>query len=187
MPQTEQTLRFPAVGRLGRLSVVMCFVVAIGGALAELALAWIWLDPDLVRSLVVPRLGLSLAPVDLSASARLVGFTIAMLPMSVLLYLLHQAYQLFDHYRLGDVFSADAPRRLRLIGQSMLALSILRPLAGTLLTVALTVSNPPGQRYLALSISLDDYMIAAFGGLVLAIGHVMAEATRLAEENQQFV
>lgn len=40
--------RFPAVGPLGRLSAVMC--VAAAGALAEIALAWVWLKPSFVEA-----------------------------------------------------------------------------------------------------------------------------------------
>lgn len=178
---------FPAVGPLGRFAAVMCFVVAIGGALAELALAWVWLSPSLVETLVAPRIGLAAGVAALDGGTRLVGFAVSMLPLSVLLYALHQAYKLFDAYRLGNVFTLDAPVRLRRIGQSMLALAVLRPLTATLLGLVLTASAPPGQRILAIGISIDDYMIAVFGGLILAIGHVMVEAARLAEDNRQIV
>jgi len=58
MSISPSTGSFPAVGSLGRLSAFMCVVVAVGGALAELALIWVWLSPSLVETLVVPRLGL---------------------------------------------------------------------------------------------------------------------------------
>jgi Protein of unknown function (DUF2975) len=179
--------RFPAVGPLGRLSAFMCVVVAVGGALAELALIWVWLSPGTVEMFMVPRLGLGAAPVALDGWTRLAGFLVCMVPMAVLGYLLHQAYELFDSYRLGNVFTATAPVRLRRIGFCMVALAILRPLTATLLGLLLTMVNPPGQRILAIGLSLDDYMIAAFGGLILAIGHVMVEAKRLADENRQIV
>ena len=40
---------------------------------------------------------------------------------------------------------------------------------------------------LVIGLGLDDYMIAVFGGLILAIGHVMVEARRLADDNRQIV
>jgi hypothetical protein len=36
-------------------------------------------------------------------------------------------------------------------------------------------------------VSIDDYIIAAIGGLLLAIGHVMVEAKHLADDNRQIV
>jgi Protein of unknown function (DUF2975) len=176
-----------AGGQLGRLSAIMCGVVALGGALAELALVWVWVSPTLVELLVVPRLGLGAGSVTLDGWTRFAGFAICMLPMAVLGYMLYQAFALFDGYRVGNVFTDAAPIHLRGIGISMLALAVLRPLATTLLGVALTMSNPPGQRILSIGVSIDDYMIAAFGGLVLAIGHVMVQAKLLADEHRQIV
>jgi hypothetical protein len=178
---------FPAVGTLGRLSAAMCAVVAVGGALAEILLGWVWLSPSLVETLIVPRLALTSVPVSLDAGTRLVGFGVSMIPMAALLYMLHQAYALFDAFRVGNVLTIEAPVRLRRIALATVALALLRPLATTLLGVVLTWFNPPGQRILAIAISIDDYMIGVFGGLILAIAHAMAEAARIAEDHRQIV
>ncbi|MEQ1672437.1 MAG: DUF2975 domain-containing protein [Hyphomicrobium sp.] len=172
---------------LRRLGAGMCCAVAIGGALAEIALAWVWLFPDYVTAYVVPHLGLGGASVSMDGVTRALGFAVSMLPLSVLIYALHQAYELFDGYRLGRILNAGAPVRLRRIGFAMLALALLRPLANTLLGLVLTASNPEGQRILAIQLSIDDYMIAIFGGLILAIGHAMAEAARIADDHRQIV
>lgn len=176
-----------AMNSLSRLSVLMCAVVAIGGALGGLALAWVWLSPALIQTMVVPHLGLTGAPVSLDHTTRAAGLAISMVPMVVLLFMLHQSYALFAAFRLGNVFNATAPMRLRRIGLCMVALGALRPLTTTLLGLALTWSNTPGQRILAIALSLDDYMIAAFGGLVVAIGHVMVVANSIADDNRQIV
>lgn len=176
--------RYTAVRWIG---ATMCFVVAIGGALAELALAWIWLFPDYVQTMVVPHLGLGDAPVALDFQTRFIGFAISMLPLAVLFYALHQAYDVFDAYRLGNLFAPDVPQRLRKIGLSMVGLAVLRPIASMLIGIVLTMGNPPGQKMLAIGFGIDDYMIATFGGLILAIGHVMVEAKRLADDNSQIV
>lgn len=172
---------------LRRLAATMCFVVAIGGALAELALAWVWLSPGIVTAYVAPHAGLAGAAVSTDGTTRLLGFLTCMIPLSVLFYALHQAYELFDSYRLGTVFPDDAPVRLRRIGLCMMALAVLRPLTGALLSVILTASAPAGQQMLVIGISIDDYMIALFGGLILAIAHVMTEAARVAADNRLIV
>ena len=63
----------------------------------------------------------------------------------------------------------------------------LRPIIGAILSLLLTLANPPGGRHIVIGISSDDYMIATFAGLVIAIGYVMTEAARLAEDNKQIV
>jgi Protein of unknown function (DUF2975) len=177
----------PDLAGLRRMAALMCFVVAIGGALAELLLAWVWLSPEYVEAYIVPHLGLSSMPFSLDPKTRVLGFLISMIPLSVLFYALHQTYELFDDFRLGQVFSRDAPVRLRRLGLCMIALAILRPVTSTLLGIVLTASNQPGQHILVLALSIDDYMIALFGGLILAIAHVMVEANRIAEDHRQII
>jgi hypothetical protein len=187
MSLTSSGTPAPGVGQLGRLSAIMCGVVVLGGALAEIALGWIWLSPALVEIVVVPRLGIGAVSVALDGWTRAAGFSVCMLPMAVLGYMLYQAYALFDGYRVGHVFTDAAPVHLRRIGVSVLALAVLRPVATALLGVVLTMSNPPGQRILSIGVSIDDYMLAALGGLVLTIGHVMVQAKLLADEHRQIV
>lgn len=187
MSSLEGRTALRGLGPLHRLSALMCVVVVVGGVLAELALAWVWLSASRVETLVAPRLGLTGYTVTLDVSTRLAGFALSMIPMCVLFIMLHQAFRLFDAYRAGHVFTEMAPIRLRRIGLCMLGLAALRPITATLLGLLLTLANPPGQRILAIGLSIDDYMIAAFGGLILAIGHVMAEAKRLADDHEQIV
>lgn len=173
--------------RLSRLAALMCFVVAIGGALSEIALAWVWLSPSWITKYVAPHAGVDPTLVELNGAVQAAGFAVSMLPLGVLLYALHQAYGLFDSYRRGQLFPDSAPRRLRRIGVAMLVLAVLRPLTAAALSAILTFANPPGQRLVVIGFSVEDYMIAVFGGLLLAIGHVMAEAKRLADDNSQIV
>jgi Protein of unknown function (DUF2975) len=187
MSTTASDASASAIDRLGRLSTFMCAVIVVGGFLAELGLIWIWFSPAAVETLVVPGLGLEGMPVRLDVWTRTMGFAVCSVPMAVLVWLLYHAYALFDGYRLGHVFTDEAPIQLRRIGLSLLALAFLRPVTATLLGVVLTLSNPPGQRIFAIGVSIDDYIIAAIGGLLLAIGHVMVEAKRLADENRQIV
>jgi hypothetical protein len=178
---------FSAAGALGQLPVIMCVVIAAGGLLALAAAAWVWAEPDYVSAFVVPRLGLVNVPVTLDGATRLEGFAISMIPMLLLFFMLYQAYVLFDSFRLGSVFADDAPARLRRIALSLIALAALRPVTGALTGAALTASNPAGQRILAFGLSIDDYMIAALGGLLLVLARVFLEANRLSDENRHIV
>lgn len=179
----------PAWGttRLSRLAAIMCVAVAFGGAFAEIALAWVWLSPAYIKQFVAPHVGLEAASVSLIWHTQLAGFAVSMIPLGVLLFALHQAYGLFDAYRCGELFPDSAPQRLRRIGLSMLALAVLRPVTAALLSAVLTYANPPGAKMLVIGLSLDDYMIGALGGLILAIGHVMVEAKKLADDAREII
>jgi len=184
---SHEATTIPSLGSIARLSRRMCAVIAIGAALSLGAVIWVWLSPGFIEQHMAQRLGLAGASIAVDAGTRLVGFAVSMVPMAVLLVLLSDAFLLFDGYRRGEIFTDAAPARLRRIGLCMIALAVLRPLTATVLGVVLTAGNPPGERFLSIGLSMDDYMIGAFGGLILAIGHVMVEAKRLADETREIV
>ena len=55
------------------------------------------------------------------------------------------------------------------------------------MSVVLTLGNPPGQRQLVIGLSWDDYLAVLLAVVLIAIATVMAEAVRVAEENEGFV
>jgi hypothetical protein len=162
-------------------------VIAVAGALAMIGAGWVWLSPSRVEATVLPRICSGAVPLALDAGSRLAGFMIVVMPLAALLYLLYQAYALFDAFRRGHVLTDHVPVRLRRIGMSMIALAVIRPVSAMLLGLALTAPNAPGQRVLAIFVGIDDYLLAAFGGLMLAIGYAMAEAARIADDHRQII
>jgi hypothetical protein len=187
MSSSDVRLPHSDIAALNRLCTVMCILVVCGAFVGLAVLTWLWSSPRAIETMLAPRLGLALVPIAVDAWTRAVGFLVSMIPMSVLLFLLLQAYRLFGAYRLGLLFTDAAPIRLRRIGIGMIGLALLRPVTATLLGVLLTLANAPGQRIVAIGISIDEYMIAACGGLLMAIGHVMAEAKRIADDNGQII
>ena len=88
------------------------------------------------------------------------------------------------------VTTAKAQRALeslRSFARWMTAAAIVSPLSNAVLSVLATLGNAPGHRQLSVNISSEDYVMLLFGGVVLAISSVMAEAARLAEDNAGFV
>ncbi len=165
----------------------MRVLIVLGGACSALPLAWLWLSPLRVETMVVRHLPISPGPLALDDGTRLLGFLISMLPMSVLIYALFEAFRLLSNVGRGQVFTNDTAARLRRIGLAIIALALIRPLTGAVLGIALTAGRGPGARELAIGLSLDDYMIAVFGGLFLILAQVMLQATRIADEHRQIV
>jgi len=70
---------------------------------------------------------------------------------------------------------------------AVLLLALLLPLARGLMTVALSIGNPPGQRFVSITLAWFDGLHILFGAVLVAIARVMAEARRLADDNAGFV
>lgn len=173
--------------RIRRLSLVMQCAIVLGAALAELGLAWVWLSPSIVETFVLHRLHLTPADVVLNGQVRFYGFMISSVPLLVVAYGLYHAFVLFNGFRRGLIFTADTTARLRRIALAVIAAVLMSPLVQAALSAALTFNAPPGERQIVMSFSLNDYLVATLGGLLLAIALVMAEAVRIAQENREIV
>lgn len=91
------------------------------------------------------------------------------------------------NYANGRVLTFENAKAIRTIGIAVLLGTVATILGRTLTILILTATNPPGQRSLAVSLSSHDYFYVLFGGLLFVMGWVMAEASRQADENRQFV
>ncbi|WP_298829217.1 DUF2975 domain-containing protein [uncultured Piscinibacter sp.] len=115
------------------------------------------------------------------------GALLSLLPVALGLYALWQLWRLFAEYGAGRVFGRVALAHLRRFAWALLGIAVLAPLVRAATSVALTMGNPPGRRMLVLGFSWNDYMAVLLAAVLIAIATVMAEAVRVAEENEGFV
>lgn len=160
----------------------------LGAATLCLLPAVFWLSPDWVQ-LAGPQIaGLDRrATLTIDSRALLIGALASLPGIAAGLAAMHQLWRLFGEYAARRVLGRPAQRHLRNVAACMLAAAVLAPLQRSVISVALTLGNPPGQRMLVFTLSWNDY-IAVLGGVVmLAVALVMHEAVRVAEENAGFV
>jgi len=176
--------------RLRRLSagvrgLVVLGVVALLGMLGFMAWAPLpavagWLALDGVR--LMPLLHGAFTE---AVRWRLVGVTA--LPVALALAALWQLWCLFGHYGQGDVFGAPALARLRRFSWLAVAVAVAQPVSNVLMSVAISLDNPQGERMLQVVLSTNDYALLLLSLVLVALARVVSEASRLAEENEQFV
>lgn len=172
----------PSLPRMVRIVQGLCLL----GALVLIAVPpWVWSSPELVHQFAPEIAGVHEPTVD--TRARALGAALSLLPVGVGLYALWQLWGLFAEYGRGRVFGRVALDRLRRFAWALLAAALLAPLLRSAMSVVLTLANPPGQRMLVVSLSWHDYMAVLLAAVLIAIATVMAEAVRLAEENEGFV
>jgi Protein of unknown function (DUF2975) len=181
--------------RLRRFSNAMVIVTSLGIALIAglmiLVLSGVmvlmFFLPDWTHDLLLARLGNACSNVTLTSGRVAAAAGIIAIPVGVLLFGLWQARALFADFAEGRVFTLTSARYLRDFAACVLAQAILGPLSSAALFLALTFSNPPGNRQFAISLSLDNYVALIVGGVLLAVAWVMVEATRIADEHASFV
>jgi len=124
---------------------------------------------------------------DLTSAVRLRLVAVMLIPVACSLAVLWQVWRLFGQYRLGQVFSAAALTHLRRFAWALVALAVVQPLARVLMSVAISLDNPPGHRHLVISFSSNDFALLLLALVFVAIARVMVEAAQAADEVEQFV
>jgi hypothetical protein len=163
---------------------VLCYT-AIFAIPAVLALAWWqfdWLVSNAPEFRHVP-----FNPESIGAGTRLLGFTVSMLPASFLLCGLYRLARVFRSFSEGAIFTPGTIAGIRTFALMVVLSALARPVATAMLSVVLTMNNPPGERALAITIG-SGHLEAVFVGLVFfVIAHLMQEGQRLAEDNAQII
>jgi DUF2975 family protein len=177
----------PSSTRLLRLSRAMVWLASIGIVLVIVLTILALVLSDWTRNLLLARLGQSGSSLALTLDARLIAGAIVAVPVGVMVFGLWHVRAMFREFAAGHVFTEAAARHLQMFGAAMLAQAPLGPLTSIALSVGLTLANPPGQRMLAVSVSINDYFALIVGGVLFAAASVMREAARLADENASFV
>jgi hypothetical protein len=173
--------------RVRRIAGLMRGMVLVGGTAFSAFTLLIWVFPSWIRSAVPHELGLDLSQITITPAAQIRGAVVSLLPLGLSIYGLVQVWLLFGEYAQGRIFTAMASKRLRRLAWTLIAAAGAQILARTLHGLVLTMNNPPGQKLLILNFSSNDYTFLIFGVLLLGIAWVMVEATRLAQENAEFV
>ena len=125
--------------------------------------------------------------VALTPTSRAAAFLVTLVPGAVLMWAFWTLRRLFSLYSAGQYFSRDTVRCFRHLGLAALVWMISNLVHGALLSLSLTMANPPGERAVAVSGTGVD-LTALFAGLVLLVlSWVMDEARRLDEDQSQIV
>lgn len=95
--------------------------------------------------------------------------------------------KLFRLYELGQVFSIENVRHIKISAYSALAWLVADFFTYSLLILALTVDNPIGQRYLSISVSSKHFSTLVISIIAIIIAQVMDEARKLKDENDYII
>jgi hypothetical protein len=114
-------------------------------------------------------------------------WVVASTPMAVTIAILFQLFRLFSFFRREAVFFAGTIGALRRIGLWLIALAPLMFLTRTLTVLIASWDAGPGARRFSITFNLLDFLVLAFGVVMLVMAVALQEALRLDEENRQIV
>lgn len=167
--------------RIRRLAGAMSVVTLCLGALSAISSLYFWFDwssllpttPEFER----------IAPSVQASLLALIGLP----ALGLMLWGLWNAFWLFRNLRKGALFVVDSGVRIGRVGIAILFLAPVGIVARAVGTVIVSWNNPPGQQEIAVSVGSADVIMLVAGATLLMLGWAMKEATRIADENRQFV
>lgn len=118
---------------------------------------------------------------------RFNGFLISMIPGLVTMYgFLHLA-RLFERFARLEFFTVDTVRHFRIFATTVVAVGILMPLSGALLSLATSLGNSPGNTLISVTAGDSELATIFLGCVMLVIAYVMEQGKRLADDYQGIV
>ena len=175
------------LSRIQRISRLMQRICAAAIVLIPLTVVGMWATfewwgpthPDLAP---IPEV-----PATLTLPTRLLAAAVGMLQASIAVFAVWRLRQLFALYAEGQIFTAGNTRCLRHFAAAVCVFAIAKPITGALLSVVLTMNNPPGHRQLSISFGSSELTTLFIGCVFLVIAWIMDEARTLAEEQAEII
>ncbi len=118
---------------------------------------------------------------------RMLALACAAVPLAIAVWGLLSLRQLFEHFAKGDVFSPATSKTLGALSLALFGFVVTAFVAQAPISYLLMRSAPEPRFVFSISIGLED-LVALFAAAVAAVvARVMSEATRVADENANFV
>jgi hypothetical protein len=178
----------PAPSPSPRLNTWLSWLTAAAAiltlALSALALIPAFIDADLTELAAAA----GATDVTILWPTRIIVFLIYLAHSSVLAYAFFAAAGLFRLFATGRAFSPETGRLLRGTGFALLAHLLLRLPVHTAVILATTWLGP-GETMISVGVGLtsEGAFVVMMAALLIALGHVLHEAARLAEDHRQIV
>ncbi|MCC6735903.1 MAG: hypothetical protein IT534_07210 [Bauldia sp.] len=171
--------------RIRRIAATMSVATIVVAVL--LAGAGVYVAVDLsALSTALRSAGVELAGTT-GAVAHALIVALGLPAMGLILWSLWNAFWLFRAYQSGDVVSVEIGRRIRAMGIALLAFPVVTTLTGMLSSIVVSWGAAEGSGRIVVSVSSESVIMAITGAMLILVGWSMVEATRIAEENRQFV
>lgn len=100
------------------------------------------------------------------------------------LYFLRRA---FANFAKGELFNRNNSRDLRLFSIFLFAQAVAKPLHFALASILLSWNHPPGQKMLSISLGSGEIKIIALAMILWVMSDLLVKASRLEDENKQFI
>ena len=128
-----------------------------------------------------------LTKLPLSFLTRIAAIIVSLIFSFILMRALSLLIQLFGHYARNEIFTACNVQIYRQLGHCVFYWVFGGIVYEALMTIVISMNNPPGERMLFVSFTGVDALTLLVGVIILGISRVMREGQHLADENEYII
>lgn len=130
---------------------------------------------------------MDLHTIVLTPGIKLLAFFVDILVVGPNMLLLFFLIRLFGNYQREKIFTAENVKLIRNVGYTLFIWQIMTPIHQMLLSLVLTMHNPPGQHILEASFGSTNLAVLLIAFIVILISWVMGVGHQLQEEQEYTV
>ena len=160
--------------------------VALGGITFAVAYSgYLCSHPEALTAYLTKDIpGVAIAP---SAGSLMVAGVFSLIPVAIFVATLWEARRLFRLLGKSQSLDPATPGLLVRLGGLAFAAAVGGIIVRTLVVLAMTIANPPGQRHLLIAIGSNEVSSLMVGLLLLAFALMAQEFQRIEDENRSIV
>lgn len=119
---------------------------------------------------------------ELQPIYRIGGFLVSLIPAGITMVICYYLAKLFGLFAKMEIFTQASVMCIQRMGWTLLAGQFLHPLYVALMSLVLSISNPEGERFIAVEMGLAEIKMIAVALGILCISWIMEEGRKLQEE-----
>lgn len=176
------------VSKIKRLSAAMQLFCSLLITALPIWLIWFWYNYEQnLSALSIANPNVLLDSQYIHIYQPILAAAISALFMLLPLWGLWHLRRLFKLFRSGVFFTEKSVRHMHIFALTIFISALLKPISSALLSVVLTLENPPGQKALAISFGSNEISQIFMAGVLIAVTWILREGQRIASENAEFI
>jgi hypothetical protein len=156
---------------------------------------WIFINADFMGSMFAwiifvpafngPEGEVFFRDVEWTPLTKFIGLSADLLALLPIIISLFALIRIFKHYQQGEIFNNSNARYYRLMGWMFIFDGLIaKSFSQSLMTLAVTLNNSSGHRYITFGIHSANFEALFCGAVIIVISWVMLEASKLHDEQK---
>ncbi len=180
------------IRKLSQIILVILKILLITIPIIHLV-TWVFIDSSFIKSIVAkgilltpletPEKMVNLAQINWTMESKLIAIIANILHTIPLLLGIYSLKIIFTNYSKGKIFIQDNAKQYKKLGIVILAHGIfIKIIYRTMMVLAVTLSNPAGQRYIVIGFGTPNLETILCGTIIIVISWIMLEANKINSE-----